>query len=176
MLFFDELDSLAPERGGSFGEPQVTERVVNTMLAEMDGMEELRGVVVLAATNRPDLIDPALLRPGRFDEMVFVPVPDRASRVAILRAHTKKMTLAEDVDLEALADRTERFTGADLAGVCVKAGLLALRRDPDARAVARADFDQAVEDTVPSVTEQLLQEYAKLEQKVKQQPMRIGFR
>jgi transitional endoplasmic reticulum ATPase len=90
VIFFDELDSLAPVRGGSMGEPQVTERLVNQLLAEMDGMEELKGVVVLAATNRPDMIDPALLRPGRFDEIVYVPIPDKNARVEIFKSHTKK--------------------------------------------------------------------------------------
>src|SRR5690606_15577325 len=88
VIFIDELDSLAPQRGGGLGEPAVTERVVNTILAEMDGLEVLQGVVVMGATNRPTLIDPALLRPGRFDELVYVPVPDRDGRLRILRIHT----------------------------------------------------------------------------------------
>jgi transitional endoplasmic reticulum ATPase len=176
ILFFDELDSLAPVRGGSLGEPQVTERVVNQILAEMDGMEELRGVVVLGASNRPDLIDPALLRPGRFDEMVYVPIPDGPTRQAIFRAQTKRMSLARDVDLARLSSITPRFTGADIAGVCMKAGLNALRENPEAREVALEHFLRAVKDTMPSVTEELERDYEKLAQKVKQQPVRIGFR
>src|SRR5690554_4777029 len=109
VVFFDEIDSLAPQRGGGLGEPAVTERVVNTILAELDGLEELQGVVVLGATNRPTLLDPALLRPGRFDEIIYVPVPDREARLHILGIHTRDMPLA-DVDLDGLAERTERYT------------------------------------------------------------------
>jgi transitional endoplasmic reticulum ATPase len=176
ILFFDELDALTPVRGGSIGEPQVTERVVNQMLAEMDGMEELRGVVVLAATNRPDLVDPALLRPGRFDELVYVSIPDRRARLEIFRAHTRKMTLAADVGLEKMAERTERFTGADIAGVCQRAGLYALREELQARDVKARHFQKAIEETQPSVTEEMEREYQKVAQKIKQETTLIGFR
>jgi transitional endoplasmic reticulum ATPase len=176
VLFFDELDSLAPRRGGAVGEPQVTERVVNQILAELDGMEELKGVVVIGATNRPDMIDPALLRPGRFDEIVYVPVPDRASRAEIFRAHTKRMALDFDVDVEKLAEITQRFTGADIAGVCVKAGLLALRENPQASKVAMEHFFRSIKEAVPSVTEEMEREYEKLGRKAKQESGRIGFR
>ncbi|MBI4565725.1 MAG: AAA family ATPase [Planctomycetes bacterium] len=175
ILFFDELDSLAPVRGGSLGEPQVTERVVNQILAEMDGMEELRGVVVLAASNRPDLIDPALLRPGRIDEIVYVPIPDARTRLEIIKAQTKNMALDRDVDLAKLAELTDRFTGADIAGACMKAGLNALRSAADARSVTMSDFVRAVKDTIPSVTPELELEYQKLAQKVKQESLKIGF-
>ncbi|HYG70305.1 MAG TPA: CDC48 family AAA ATPase, partial [Anaeromyxobacteraceae bacterium] len=121
VIFIDEIDALAPQRGGGLGEPAVTERVVNTILAEMDGLEELQGVVVIGATNRPTLLDPALLRPGRFDELVYVPVPDEAGRRTILGIQTAKMPLADDVDLDALAQRTERFSGADLENLVRKA-------------------------------------------------------
>ncbi len=103
IIFIDELDSLVPARGGGLGEPQVTERVVNTILSEMDGLEELQNVVVIGATNRPTLIDPALLRPGRFDELIYVGTPDTAGRRRILAIHTRNMPLAKDVDLESLA-------------------------------------------------------------------------
>src|SRR6059058_1675449 len=131
IIFIDELDSLVPARGGGLGEPQVTERVVNTILAEMDGLEELQNVVVIGATNRPTLIDPALLRPGRFDELIYVGTPDTAGRRRILAIHTRDMPLADDVDLESLARRTERFTGADLEDLVRRAGLTALRRGLD---------------------------------------------
>jgi transitional endoplasmic reticulum ATPase len=176
ILFFDELDSLAPIRGGSMGEPQVTERVVNQLLAEMDGMEELKGVVVLAATNRPDMIDPALLRPGRLDEMVYVPVPDPKARVEIFRSHTKGMGLDLDVDLEKLAQITDRFTGADIAGVCMKAGLFALRENREAKTVTMEHFFRAVKEAIPSVTEEMEAEYDKVARKVKQESVRIGFK
>ena len=130
VIFIDELDSLVPARGGGLGEPQVTERVVNTILAEMDGLEELNNVVVIGATNRPNLIDPALLRPGRLDELIYVGTPDTAGRRRILAIHTKDMPLARDVDLESLAQRTERFTGADLEDLVRRAGLTALRGGP----------------------------------------------
>jgi len=176
VLFFDELDSLAPIRGDMGGEPQATERLVNQLLAEMDGMEELKGVVVLGATNRPDQLDPALLRPGRFDEIVYVPVPDRAGRLAIFEAHSKAMALGPDVDLERLADQTERYTGADIAGVCVNAGLLALRDDLETDRIGMAHFERAVEASVPSVTEAMARAYERLARTAKQEALRIGFR
>ena len=175
IIFFDELDSLAPVRGGSFGEPQVTERIVNQILAEMDGMQELKGVVVLGATNRPDMIDPALLRPGRFDELIYVKIPDAAARLEIFRAHTRGMALDADIDLGKLAEITERFTGADIAGACMKAGLFALRDNPDARAVTQEHFLRAVKETIPSVSPNMEREYEKLARTVKQQAGRIGF-
>jgi transitional endoplasmic reticulum ATPase len=175
ILFFDELDSLAPLRGGS-ADSEATERVVNQLLAELDGMQELRGVVVLGATNRPDRIDPALLRPGRFDEIIHVPVPDRDGRADIFRRQAEVMSLDEDVNLDRLAEITERFTGADIAGVCVKAGLLALRESPDARSVSMEHFFRAVSDTLPSVSEEMARAYERLERRVKQESMQIGFR
>ena len=175
ILFFDELDSIAPVRGGALGEPQVTERVVNQILAEMDGMEELKGVVVLGATNRPDMIDPALLRPGRFDEIVYVPVPDRMARMEIFRSHTKGMALDADVNLEKLTEITDRYTGADIAGVCMKAGLYALRENPEARRVTMEHFFRAVKEAIPSVTDKMEKEYEKMARQVKQESIRIGF-
>ncbi len=126
IVFLDEVDALAPRRGAG-GDSQVTERVVSQLLTELDGIEELKGVVVLAATNRLDRVDPALLRPGRFDFLVELPVPDLEARLAILRVHTRGMPLADDVDLEALAVETEDLVGADLEGACRRAALLAIR-------------------------------------------------
>lgn len=125
IIFFDEIDALAPRRGA--GETQVTERVVSQFLTELDGLEELKGVVVLAATNRMDRVDPALLRPGRFDFLVELPAPDCPARLAILRVHTRQMPLAGDADLEVLAAETEGLVGADLEGICQQAALLAIR-------------------------------------------------
>ncbi|WP_205479629.1 CDC48 family AAA ATPase [Sphingomonas arenae] len=179
VIFIDELDSLVPARGGGMGEPQVTERVVNTILAEMDGLEELQGVVLIGATNRPNLIDPALLRPGRFDELVYVGPPDTAGRRRILAIHTKGMPLANDVDLERLAQRTENFTGADLEDLTRRAGLTALRRGLDAGQVTMADFEAALSDTRASVTPQMLEEYARIQSTLKSDAVRpdggIGF-
>jgi len=178
VIFIDEIDSLVPARGGGLGEPQVTERVVNTILAEMDGLEELNNVVVIGATNRPSLIDPALLRPGRFDELIYVAPPDTAGRRRILAIHAEGMPLADDVDLESLAQRTERFTGADLEDLVRRAGLNALRRGLDANQVTKADFDEALSDTRASVTEQMLGEYDRIQETLKSDAVRptgIGF-
>jgi len=178
VIFIDELDSLVPARGGGLGEPQVTERVVNTILAEMDGLEELNNVVVIGATNRPNLIDPALLRPGRLDELIYVGTPDTAGRRRILAIHTKDMPLAGDVDLESLAQRTERFTGADLEDLVRRAGLTALRRGLDANTVTKEDFEAALGETRASVTPEMLEEYERIQKTLKSDSVRptgIGF-
>src|SRR4051794_5382149 len=179
IIFIDELDSLVPARGGGLGEPQVTERVVNTILSEMDGLEELQNVVVIGATNRPTLIDPALLRPGRFDELIYVGVPDTAGRRRILAIHTEGMPLADDVNLETVAQRTERFTGADLEDLVRRAGLTALRRGLDAAKVRMADFEVAIGETRASVTPEMLEEYDRIQETLKSDATRplggIGF-
>jgi transitional endoplasmic reticulum ATPase len=180
VIFIDELDSLVPARGGGMGEPQVTERVVNTILAEMDGLEELQSVVLIGATNRPNLIDPALLRPGRLDELVYVGPPDTAGRRRILAIHTKDMPLSPDVDLDALAQRSERFTGADLEDLTRRAGLTALRRGLDAAEISMADFEAALLETRASVTPEMLEEYARIQDTLKSDAVRpdrggIGF-
>ncbi|TVP39102.1 CDC48 family AAA ATPase [Candidatus Nitrosocosmicus arcticus] len=126
IIFFDELDAIAPTRG-DHGDSHVTERVISQFLTEMDGLEILTNVVVIGATNRPDIIDPALLRPGRFDRILYVPPPDRESRLQIIRIHTKKKPLAEDVNIEELADKTDGYTGADIASLSSAAVMLALR-------------------------------------------------
>jgi len=178
IIFIDELDSLVPARGAGLGEPQVTERVVNTILAEMDGLEELNNVVVIGATNRPNLIDPALLRPGRLDELIYVGTPDTAGRRRILAIHTEEMPLAKDVDLESLAQRTERFTGADLEDLVRRAGLTALRRGLEAKEVTMADFEAALTETRASVTPEMLEEYERIQRTLKSDSVRptgIGF-
>ncbi len=174
VIFIDELDSLVPARGGGLGEPQVTERVVNTILAEMDGLEELNNVVVIGATNRPTLIDPALLRPGRLDELIYVGTPDAGGRRQILAIHTSGMPLAPEVDLDSLAQRAERFTGADLEDLVRRAGLTALRRGLDAEAVTMADFEAALIETRASVTEQMLEEYERIQETLKSDAVRPG--
>lgn len=179
IIFIDEIDALAPRRGGSLGEPAVTERVVNTILAEMDGLEELQSVVVIGATNRPQLVDPALLRPGRFDELIYVSVPDAAGRRKILGIHTAGMPLAEDVDLEELARRTEGYTGADLEDLVRRAGLQALRADLQAAQIPMRFFEEALKETRASVTAEMEKEYQELAKTLKQEsprePPRIGF-
>jgi transitional endoplasmic reticulum ATPase len=126
ILFFDEIESLIPKRGKTLGD-QVTERVVTQFLTEVDGIEELEGVMVLASTNRPDLIDPAMLRPGRFDFVIELPRPDVLAREEIFRVHTAHKPLGRDVSLSALARATEGMVGADIASICQKASLLAIR-------------------------------------------------
>jgi transitional endoplasmic reticulum ATPase len=178
VIFIDELDSLVPARGTSMGEPQVTERVVNTILAEMDGLEELQSVVVIGATNRPNFVDPALLRPGRFDELIYVGVPDKGGRRHILGIHTSKMPLDSDVDLDALAERTNRFTGADLEDLTRRAGLSALRASIKAKKVSMADFETALADTRASVTPEMEAEYARMSDTLKANamtPQGMGF-
>jgi transitional endoplasmic reticulum ATPase len=173
VIFIDELDSLVPARGGGLGEPQATERVVNTILSEMDGLEELQSVVVIGATNRPNLIDPALLRPGRFDELVYVGVPDKAGRERILRIQTEKMPLASDVDLGDIADQTPRYTGADLEDVVRRAGLVALRESLETREVTMAHFVAALADSRATVTIEMEQEYEAMQGRLKQQASAI---
>ena len=173
VIFIDELDSLVPARGGGLGEPQATERVVNTILAEMDGLEELQSVVVIGATNRPNLIDPALLRPGRFDELVYVGVPDRAGRARILKIQTARMPLDKSVDLDAIAARTERYTGADLEDVVRRAGLVALRESLKTKAVTQAHFEKAIEDSRATVTPEMEAEYEAMSARLKQDAVSI---
>jgi len=152
IVFFDEIDALAPARGGEDEGTHVTERVVNTLLAEMDGIQNLKDVVVIAATNRPELLDPALLRPGRFDKLVEVPAPDEATRLAILKVHTAKMPLAKDVDLKVLAKKTEGYSGADLEALCREAGMFALREKQDAKEVNKTHFDKALQAIRPTLS------------------------
>jgi transitional endoplasmic reticulum ATPase len=127
IIFFDEIDAIAPRRGGDFGDSHVTERLISQLLTELDGLEILTNVVVIAATNRPDIMDPALLRPGRFDRLLYVPPPDKDSRLQIIKIHIKKKPLAEDVNIDQLASLTGGYTGADIASLSSAAVMLALR-------------------------------------------------
>jgi len=131
IIFFDEIDAIAPVRGSGLGDTNVTERVVSQLLTELDGLEELQKVVVLAATNRPDIVDHALLRAGRFDKLLQVQVPEKNARLEILRIQTAKNPLATDVDLEKIAERTEGYTGADLSGLVSTAVMMALEEHVD---------------------------------------------
>ncbi len=158
VLFIDELDNIAPRRGSGF-DSRVSERIVNQLLVEMDGMEELESVVVLAATNRPDMIDTALLRPGRFDIFVFTPPPNLTARRAIFQVHTRNMPLAEDVNLDQLASSAEGFSGADIQNVCRKAVLVVLRTNLDASRVSMAHFQEALASTKPSITKETMEQF-----------------
>ncbi len=174
VIFIDEIDSLVPARGSSGNEPQVTARVVNTMLAEMDGMEELASVVLIGATNRPGLVDPALLRPGRLDELVYVGTPDAAGREHILKIHTARMPLASDVDLAVTAREAERFTGADLEDVVRRAGLQAIRRSgAEAGEVTAEDFRKALADSRATVSAEMESEYLKMKGELKKRAAEV---
>ncbi len=163
IIFFDEIDALAPARGRGFHE--VSERLVSQLLTLMSGLEELKDVFVLAATNRPDMLDSALLRPGRFDKQILIPAPDEKARKEILKIHTKRMPLADDVDLDDLAKKTKKFSGADLEALCREAAMNAIRRN--AQKVEKKDFEKALKEIGPSLTEKMTEVYEKLMQKRK---------
>ncbi len=165
IIFFDEMDSLAPKRGMDAGS-RVTEQVVSQILTEMSGLEELEGVVVIAATNRPDILDPALLRPGRFDRLIYVPAPDEKTRLEILKVHTKDMPL-KTVSLEKLAKATEGYSGADLEGLVREAAMFALRENAKAKEVIMKNFDHALKKIKPSITEDMFTKYQKAVENIK---------
>ncbi|MBS3127805.1 CDC48 family AAA ATPase [Candidatus Woesearchaeota archaeon] len=158
VLFFDEIDSIAPRRGIS-SDAQVTERMVNQLLTEMDGLIDMHDVVIIAATNRPDILDPAVLRPGRFDRLILAPVPDNEARENIFKVHTKNMPLANDVDIKALAEQTEGYVGADIESVCREAAILALREDMTTQKIQHTYFTQALQKVRPSVTKEVADTY-----------------
>lgn len=152
VIFFDEFDSLVPRRGMGYADSGVTERVISQLLTEMDGIMTLQDVVIIAATNRPDIVDPAVLRPGRFDRLIYVPEPDEKARLEIFKIYTKDMPLAKDVNLAELASRTKSYSGADIEAVCREAALNALRRDINSKEVAASDFQKAMEKIGPSIS------------------------
>ncbi|XP_031490393.1 cell division control protein 48 homolog B isoform X3 [Nymphaea colorata] len=163
IIFFDEADSVASKRGdgeNSQSKPTVGERLLSTLLTEMDGLESATGVLVLAATNRPHAIDAALMRPGRFDLVLYVPPPDMEARVEILQVHTRHMKLDKDVDLEQIAAETDLFTGAELAGLCREAGMVALREDLSASMVSNRHFQIARNSLTPLLTKDDLEKYS----------------
>jgi len=164
IIFFDEIDSIAPRRGMETG-AKVTERMVNTLLSEIDGLQELSDVVVIAATNRPDMMDPALLRPGRFDRTILTTVPNEKSRLEIFKIHTYKMPLAKDVDLKKLAKETINFVGADIENLCREAGILALRADLKAKEIPMKYFNEVLKKISPSLTQEQMEAYKLLEHK-----------
>ena len=164
IIFFDELDSIAPMRGTDEGS-HVMERVVNQLLSELDGLEALKDVVVIAATNRPDILDPALLRSGRFDRMLLVGPPDKLGRHEILKIHAAAMPKAEDVNLEELAELTEGYVGSDLSLLCREAAMLALRQEGEK--VEMKDFREALRKVRPSVEENMVSYYERISQRFK---------
>ncbi|MCI6994250.1 MAG: CDC48 family AAA ATPase [Methanobrevibacter sp.] len=160
VIFFDEIDAIASTRSGNDTDSGVTKRVVNQLLTEMDGLEELEDVAIIAATNRPDILDAGLMRPGRFDRHIQVGEPDEETRLAIFKVHTKDMPLAKDVDLKKLAKNTEGYVGADIESVCREAAMLTLRKDLDAKEIPYKYFKEAIDKVKPghnSNEEQLVQ-------------------
>jgi len=157
IIFFDEIDALAPRRGSGIADSHVSERVISQLLTEMDGLEELRGVIVLAATNRMDLIDPALLRAGRFDQILYIPPPDEEARLEIFKIHTRKNPLAEEVSFQKLVAETEGYMGSDIEAICREATMLAIRNflntsikrkeakgKPSKLKITMSDFQEAI--------------------------------
>jgi transitional endoplasmic reticulum ATPase len=177
VIFFDEIDAIATERGQNTGDSGVSERVVSQLLTELDGLETLEDVVVIATSNRPDLIDPALLRPGRLDRHVHVPVPDENARRAIFEVHTRSKPLADGIDLGSLARRTENYVGADIEAVCREASMAASREfinsvPPDETGesvdnvrVTMDHFERALDEVNPSVTEETRERYREIERR-----------
>jgi len=159
VIFFDEIDSIASTRSGNDGDSGVTKRVVNQLLTEMDGLEELEDVAIIAATNRPDIIDPGLMRPGRFDRHIKVDTPSEEARLAIFEVHTKDMPLANDVNLKKLAKATDGYVGADIEAVCREAAMLTLRNDMESSEIPNKYFKEALEKVKPAnnADEQLVQ-------------------
>ncbi len=175
IIFFDEFDSIVPARGGG-GDSRVAERVISQLLTEIDGLLSLQNIVVIAATNRPDIIDPAVLRPGRFDRRVYVPPPDAEARLKILQIKTKEMPL-EKVKVEELAKKMQGYSGADIDAICREAAINALRRDNDATKVNLTDFEKVMVDIVPSITPDMERWYQETNKRIREQqkpPMDIA--
>ena len=171
VIFFDEIDSIAPQRS-SVSDTHVSERVVSQILTELDGVEELKDVIIVAATNRPDMVDPALLRPGRFDRLIYIKPPEKASREKIFEIHTQGKPLADDVNLSELADMTDGYVGADIEGICREAAMLALREvvtpgvsryDIEKRAgeirISKRHFERAIRRVKPTTSRESLSAY-----------------
>ncbi|MCD6480922.1 MAG: CDC48 family AAA ATPase [Thermoplasmata archaeon] len=181
IIFFDEIDAIAPSRGG-MGDSHVTERVISQLLTELDGLEELRDVTVIAATNRPDIIDPALLRPGRFDRLIYIPPPDKKAREEIFKIHTRKKPLAKDVSIKELAEKTEGYTGADIAAVCNEAVMAAIREyiqkggemkkeEMDKLKIRKRHFEEALKKVKP-ITKDELKRYMEIAEKFEREGAR----
>ncbi|MDP2947532.1 MAG: CDC48 family AAA ATPase [Nanoarchaeota archaeon] len=165
IIFIDEIDSFAKRRGGYGTISDSNESLINTLLTELDGLEDLRNVIVIGATNRPDILDPALMRPGRFDRIVFVPIPEKEERLKIFQIHTKNMPLNKDVNLPRMAEDTEGYTGADIESLVREAAILALRENIETENVTKKHFDLAMEKVRPSVSKSDQERYKQVEQK-----------
>jgi transitional endoplasmic reticulum ATPase len=176
IIFFDEFDALVPTRGGG-GDNRVTERVISQLLTEIDGLLSLQNIVIIAATNRPDMIDPAVLRPGRFDRRVYVPPPDSAARLKILQIKTRDMPLDKGVKVEELAKKMQGYSGADIDSICREAAITALRKDPETTKVTLNDFEKVMSDILPSITPDMERWYQETNKRLRDQqkpPMDIA--
>ncbi len=161
VIFFDELDSIAPKRGTDIGS-KAGERVVDQLLTEIDGAEDIRDVVVIGATNRPDIIDPGLLRPGRFDRHILIPVPEKAAREKIFEIHLKNMPLGKEVNAGKLSEKTEGYVGADIETLCREAALNTLRKDIDAKEVTEKNFEEAMKEMNPTMSPEVVKSYKEI--------------
>ncbi|MEM2554120.1 MAG: CDC48 family AAA ATPase [Nitrososphaerota archaeon] len=167
IVFFDEIEAIAMRKELLGDDSGVSYRVISQLVTEIDGVRKLSDVIVIGATNRPDLIDPAMLRPGRLDWLIYVPPPDEKARLQILKIYTRKMPLSPDVSLEYLAKITEGYTGADLENVCREAALQAMRRDIDSEVVTFNDFENALKTIKPSISSSMIKEYERIKEKIR---------
>jgi transitional endoplasmic reticulum ATPase len=168
VIFLDEIDSLTPKRGMGMSDSGVSERVISQLLTEMDGITTLQDIVVVAATNRPDMVDSAVMRPGRFDRLIYVPEPDEKSRLQILKIYTKGMPICKEVDLNQLTIATKYYSGADIESLCREAAMHALRRDINSTEVAMKDFLDALKEMGPSITPDMEKWYKSFMQQIRQ--------
>jgi transitional endoplasmic reticulum ATPase len=168
VIFLDEIDSLTPKRGMGMSDSGVSERVISQLLTEMDGITTLQDIVIVAATNRPDMVDSAVLRPGRFDRLIYVPEPDEKSRLQILKLYTKGMPICKDVDLNQLTTATKYYSGADIESLCREAAMHALRKDVNSTEVTMKDFQDALKEMGPSITPDMEKWYKSFMQQIRQ--------
>jgi len=170
ILFLDEIDAIAPKRISGVGISDVENRIVSTLLTEMDGISGLENVSVIAATNRPDIIDPALLRPGRFEKILYIPLPNEEARYKILQTLTRKMPLDEKVDLKLIAKKADGYTGADLSALVREAGLIAIRENINVKKIEMRHFEAALLEVSPSLSEDDIERYRALAKKICARP------
>jgi transitional endoplasmic reticulum ATPase len=167
IIFFDEFDSIAPSRGRHTSDSGVSEKVLSQFLTELDGLEVMKDIVVIAATNRPDILDPALIRPGRIDRILLVPAPEKKARTEILKIFTKEMPLASNINIEQLSELTDGFSGADIETWCREAAMIALRENIRARKVTTEHFKDSRKDIHPTMTKEITDWYEKFGEKLK---------
>jgi transitional endoplasmic reticulum ATPase len=168
IVFLDETDALTPKRNADYDNSGVSEQVISQLLTEIDGINNLHDVVVIAATNRPDMIDPAVIRSGRFDRLIYVPGPDDSSRMQIFKLYTKNMPLDQDVDIDQLVVMTKHCSGADIESLCREAAMYALRQNVDVQKVTMKDFQIALEEIRPSTTPDMEKWYKSFMQTIRQ--------